>query len=116
MLVSSVLLVSAIRDRLVVGGAKKLSSVLGRFVVVISGVIVYARVQDRKWFIDRMSFGEFTLEKYRILLTRCSFNTSVVNLLRGRRDQEIDDVKLLPRLQLDCKTSEMRDLVSCIIV
>lgn len=41
---SSVLSASVIRDRLVGGGAKKLSSVLGRFVVVMSCVIVYARL------------------------------------------------------------------------
>lgn len=78
MLVSSVSSASVIRDRLVGGDAKKLSSVLGRFAAVMSGAIVYARVRGCKQLINRMFSGEVMLEQNRILLTRCSLNTSIV--------------------------------------
>ena len=55
-IVSSVVSVSVIRDRLVGGGAKKLSSVLGRLVVAMlcAMLIVYARAQIRMRLIDRI--------------------------------------------------------------
>ena len=108
-LVSSVLSASTILDRLVGGGAKKLSSVLGRFAVAMSGVIVYARAQDRKWFIDRMFTGEIMLEQNRILLTRCSSIYGVEDAIK--RSMTSSSCRVC-----NCKTSEMRDLVGCIVV
>ena len=109
-LVSSALSASVIRDRLVGGGAKKLSSVLGRFVVVMLRAKVYLKVWSWKYVADRVFAERVMLDPNRISLTRSSLNTLIV--LRGRRDQEIDDVKLLSRLRFGSDWSEMCDPAS----
>jgi hypothetical protein len=86
-LVSSALSASVIRDRLVGGGAKKLSSVLGRFVVVMLRAKVYLKVWSWKYVVDRVFAERVMLDPNRISLTRSSLNTLIV--LRGRRDQNI---------------------------
>jgi hypothetical protein len=78
---------SVIRDRLVGGGAKKLSSVLGRFVVVMLRAKVYLKVWSWKYVVDRVFAERVMLDPNRISLTRSSLNTLIV--LRGRRDQNI---------------------------